>query len=755
MGNKGNEGHSINFLKSLYSYCNGGFIHILLIDRAGHPINKFVSIENIDSIPSLLKAYALSGYNVYFGVATTSEGKLSRDDTIETPALWVEIDLTDKNGVELPNKKEILQRLNDFPLKPTFVINSGGGLHVYWKLKTAILKKDISFAETLLKRLALYFEGDQSSTDARHNLRLPGTYNIKPKYKKPRRVTIEGFNPERKYNPGDFDPLLPKIEETYHKDQRQYGQERTERLNQIMECNFLKHCDRDSVTLSEPEWYAMVSILARETGGPNFIHTLSRRYPQYLPGETNKKILHAINDGGPATCERIKTLWDCGKDCGVRSPIVLAGRAKEDESRNHSSPSSNNERSSWPPPLAKEAFYGLAGEYVDLIEPHTESDPAAILVQFLSAAGNIIGPSAHFKVEADKHYLKIFPVLVGETSKGRKGTSTGYVKNTFKQIDPKWRIASGLSSGEGLIWQVRDKIKKSEPIREKGRVTGEYQEFIVDPGEDDKRLFVIEEEFASILRLIGRDGNILSPIIRRAWDDGNLESLAKNSPAKATGAHISIIGHVTRNELRRYLDRTEMGNGFANRFIWLCSKRSKTLPDGGRFYDLNLEPILRKLREAIDFGKPLGELERDSEAKKIWSEVYPELSVGKPGLLGAVISRAEAQVMRIACIYTVLDKSSFIRKEHLLAALALWDYSEASARYTFGDATGDYVADRILNAFRDSANGLTRTEINQLFSRNITGERIDSALSFLKNHNLVRMVKEDTKGRPIERWMAQ
>lgn len=749
-----NEQHTfVTFLTSLYQYCNGGFIHILLIDRNKNAINKFIPAEKLNSIVSFLKDYR--GYNVYFGVATRLNGDMTKEGIIEIPCLWVEIDFTDKGGMDIPEdkKREILQRLKDFPLKPSYLISSGGGIHVYWILKSPFAKEEIPLAENLNKRLASYFGGDKSSTDANHKLRIPGTLNLKPKYKTPRKVTIEEAHPENEYSPDDFEAILPQAEEPYHSEERQYHQEKNERLNQIMECEFLKHCDCDRGTLSEPEWYAMISLLAREPGGLDLIHSLSKGYPQYAPGETDKKILQAINAAGPATCERIKTMWNCEEECEVRSPAVLALRTKQDSS-NHSIPSSSKKRPSWPSPLMEQAFYGLAGEFVRLIEPNTESDPAALLIQILTAVGNIIGPTAHFKVEADTHYLKIFPVLVGETSKGRKGTSTGYIKNIFKQIDSKWRMKGGLSSGEGLIWQVRDEIKKSEPIREKGRVTGEYQEFVVDPGEEDKRLFVIEEEFASILRLIGRDGNILSPIIRRAWDDGNLESLAKNSPAKATGAHISILGHITRDELRRYLDRTETGNGFANRFIWLCSERSKTLPDGGRFYDLNLEPILRKLREAIDFGKTVGELERDSEAKRIWKQVYRNLSEGKPGLLGAVTSRAEAQVMRIACIYAILDKSKTIREEHLLAALALWDYSEESARYIFGDATGDLVADRILPAMKASTTGLTRTEISNLFFRHKDREKIDLALSILESHGLIRMVKEDTKGRPLERWVA-
>ena len=75
-----------------------------------------------------------------------------------------------------------------------------------------------------------------------------------------------------------------------------------------------------------------------------------------------------------------------------------------------------------------------------------------------------------------------------------------------------------------------------------------------------------ESEFASVLRVSGRDGNTLSPVMRNAWDSGNLRILTKNNPVQASEAHISIIGHITRDELLRYMDNTEAANGFANRF---------------------------------------------------------------------------------------------------------------------------------------------------------------------------------------------
>jgi DNA replicative helicase MCM subunit Mcm2 (Cdc46/Mcm family) len=265
---------------------------------------------------------------------------------------------------------------------------------------------------------------------------------------------------------------------------------------------------------------------------------------------------------------------------------------------------------------------------------------------------------------------------------------------------------------------------------------------------------VVESEWASVLRILGRDGNNLSPTIRQAWDTGDLNTMTKNNPARATGAHISIVGHITLEELRRYLDRTEMGNGFANRHLFACVKRSKCLPEGGCIDNIDFVPIQKKLQAAIDFSRKKQRLNWDEEARKLWCDIYPELSEAKPSLFGTIVARAEAQVVRLATIYALLDCSAFIRKEHLEAALALWKFCEDSAQYVFGDSLGDPVADEILNLLRANEKaGVTRTQIRDHFGRHKTAD-IDKALRMLQAAGIARLQKEETEGRPLERWFV-
>lgn len=402
------------------------------------------------------------------------------------------------------------------------------------------------------------------------------------------------------------------------------------------------------------------------------------------------------------------------------------------------------------PTLREEAYYGLAGDIVRAIDPHTEADPAAVLANLLCAFGNAIGRGAYLRVGADEHHLKLNAGLVGQTSKGRKGMSEGYIRNLMHAVDDAWeerRVMSGLSSGEGLIHEVRDEVWD---------VNSDGEEVLKDAGVDDKRLLVSEPEFARVLKVMNRETNTLSAIVRQAWDGGRLRVMTRNNPMMATDAHISIVGHISKEELLRHLTATEAASGFANRFLWLMVRRSKELPFGGEWHAVNTAPLVQRLLEALEFGKRAGEIVWGESAKNAWREVYGPLSEGKMGLFGAVVGRAEAQTVRLAALYAVMDESKTIEFDHLAAALALWEYAEASARYIFGDATGDPVADQIVEALQATGKtGKSRTEIRDLFKRHKSADRINDALTLLLKAGRVYRRSEDTGGRSTERWFLK
>lgn len=170
-----------------------------------------------------------------------------------------------------------------------------------------------------------------------------------------------------------------------------------------------------------------------------------------------------------------------------------------------------------------------------------------------------------------------------------------------------------LSSGEGLIYAIRDK-EESWKVDNK---TGQGEWVTTDPGIDDKRLFILDEEFASALSCTKREGNTLSTIIRGGWDSGDIDPLAKTTKIKATGAHIGICTHITLAELNKKLNDVEAFNGFANRFLWCCAKRGKLVPFPVPMDEKDLWPIQLELIEIIKRFKAPFEMRISDDTKEL------------------------------------------------------------------------------------------------------------------------------------------
>jgi hypothetical protein len=306
-------------------------------------------------------------------------------------------------------------------------------------------------------------------------------------------------------------------------------------------------------------------------------------------------------------------------------------------------------------------------------------------------------------------------------------------------IDPSLSIQTGLSSGEGLIHALRDVEQK-----EGAQVA-------------DKRMLITESEFAGLLRMASRSGNTSSAVIRQAWDAHPMQVMTKNSPEKASDTHLSIVAHITEVELRQELTCSDSVNGFANRFLWVYARRSRLLPDGGFVPQDKLVELQKRINIVVARVRERGEFQllRNEETKAYWRSIYEELSGESPGAYEPIVSRAEAQVMRISGVYAVLDDSKEIRIEHLKAALAVWRYCKDSARYIFGGDVFSSDEEIIVEALRENLAGLSRTKISELFNRNRPANKIRAAIASLEKRGLITPAKtQQTGGRPTEIWVA-
>lgn len=404
--------------------------------------------------------------------------------------------------------------------------------------------------------------------------------------------------------------------------------------------------------------------------------------------------------------------------------------------------SSNSDN--WPQ-LDPAARYGLAGEIVELLEPHTEADPVALLGTTLSEFGCTVGRAPHVVLDGSRHPLLFWPIITGKSSKSRKGSSDRRVAALFRESDPDWtrgECRGTLSSGEGLVFAVRDPSSKDEKV--------------VDPGVGDKRLLLVQSEFGSVLGVMKREGNSLSGVVRDAWDGQDLCPMTKNNLIRATAPHIAIVGHITVDELKRNLTGTEMSNGFANRFGFLLVRRSKELPESSDPCPKQHAQIIQRLRQAVRHGRSTSRIMMAESARIAWRAIYSDLSADRPGIVGSLLGRAEAQVQRLAAIYALLDLRSEVELVHLEAALALWQYIEASTIHLFGDTVGDSDADTILAALRQSGE-MTDTDISALFGFNRSAGRLTQAKKILQTAGLVECFQREKegKGRRVTFWRVK
>ncbi|VTT97981.1 Hypothetical protein CGL2_11346193 : Putative uncharacterized protein OS=Leptospirillum sp. Group II '5-way CG' GN=CGL2_11346193 PE=4 SV=1: Toprim_2: DUF3987 [Gemmataceae bacterium] len=403
------------------------------------------------------------------------------------------------------------------------------------------------------------------------------------------------------------------------------------------------------------------------------------------------------------------------------------------------------------PTLGEAAYNGWMGDFIRFVSPLTEATDACVLAHLLPAIGTTLGPNiAVFK--GDNQPPRINTAVVGPSATGRKGTGFVLVKQVLTLADEIFwekQPVKGLSSGEGLIVRVQDKVVLAD------------SEVPVSPVE--KRAYVLEPEFSKVLANTRRQGNTLSQIMREVYDSGNLSTLTVN-PREAWGAHISITGHITPDELKARLSSTDMVNGFANRFLWFHVVSEKRLPHSEPVSDKDMMPFAKRLQRVFQFGAaltrrtPVGKYQYklDQPAAKFWETIYTDLqrAADRPGFIGDLLARGPSHVLRLALIYAITDLKDFITIDHLQAAMALWEYNVRSVEFLFSQKAGDSLEDKLYNLLAHGP--LTMRE----FYRHIGGSKavdIHAALEQMERNGLIEQSTGENgikkAGRPAQRWV--
>lgn len=391
-----------------------------------------------------------------------------------------------------------------------------------------------------------------------------------------------------------------------------------------------------------------------------------------------------------------------------------------------------------PPQPDRLCLYGLTSEVALAGSEETETNPYAIAANFIAYLSCAIGRGPYLPIGDTRHHARLYFLHIGRSGRGRKGDALSLVirlHEALGALDPSCMPQihrGGLSTREGLVALMHDGFKQ-----------GRQEEAPVE----DKRLWVVESEFANVLHQSRREGNTLSAALRDCWDGVSLKPATKTHRLHASHPHLTLSGAISPSELLALMSHRELTNGFANRFLMIWAERSRILPFPKATPEHQVDELARRVLAVLRFAQAHQFQRRDwlrmelsAQAQWAYAQLYRgELHEDSGNArVNALLERRAPILMRLAMVFALSDLSARIEAHHVAAAMAWVRHAVASIRYVFMNADEDSrsadvleLSERLLQ-FLKSARQATRREINTAcFQGHVSKQRIDAALEHL------------------------
>ena len=383
-------------------------------------------------------------------------------------------------------------------------------------------------------------------------------------------------------------------------------------------------------------------------------------------------------------------------------------------------------------------LYGLVGDIARAGSHNTEANPYAVAASAIAYLGAALGRGPYFPIGDDLHHARLFLLHVGRSGIGRKGTAKRLIKRIHDVLKAKDELlapqvhSGGLSTREGLAMLLHDGYKDGKTDV---------------PAIVDKRLLVIESEFANVLHQSKRDGNTLSSGLRDAWDGTSIQPAVKTSRVWATDPHISFIGDITPSELLEMMSKREMTNGFGNRFIFFHAEGDTVNAFPQPTPDNVVEALADRVAQVLRYAgadnhgsNNVLRIEFSPDAALVYDGLYGgELRDRSGGeRIAALLDRRPPVLMRLAMLFALTDQTHIISVGHINAAMAWVRYWGDSVKFIFQNPTNRLatkakptITQRIVDHL--TAHGpTTRTDlVKNCFGKHIAAAELDLDLNEL------------------------
>jgi hypothetical protein len=383
-------------------------------------------------------------------------------------------------------------------------------------------------------------------------------------------------------------------------------------------------------------------------------------------------------------------------------------------------------------------LYGLIGDIAHAGSADTEANPFAIAAAAIAYLGAAVGRGPYMTVGDDWHHANLYLQHVGRSARGRKGTAKKLmlrlakaVKEMDEHLAPQIH-RGGLSTREGLALLIHDGYKDGQAVT---------------AAIEDKRLLVVESEFANILHQSARNGNTLSTALRDTWDGVSIKPATKTSRVWASNPHVAVIADVTPTELLDLMRSRELSNGFANRFIFIWAEGDKVNPFPKPTPQPVVDALAHRIVEVLRFTGADRHVDRDvlrvelsHEAATLYARLYRgELRDRSAGeRIAALLDRRAPALLRLAMLFALTDKSTTVEVVHIRAALAWVNYWVESVKFIFQSAMDEAGAAEVASmalkivAFLNDRGQATRTQLSKdCFGGHACKENLDRALDEL------------------------
>ena len=397
-----------------------------------------------------------------------------------------------------------------------------------------------------------------------------------------------------------------------------------------------------------------------------------------------------------------------------------------------------------PSALKADAYYGSIGEFTALVAPYVPYGPEGILVQLLVSVGSLLGEVPFLEEGPKRIHPNLFGLVVG-TSGGGKGASLGWNEWAMQRLDGDFwrdRRVTSMGSGEGLLKVICDPVYG---LDSKG------EEVLKDKGSADKRVLYVEEEAGSIFLRTAQQP-VMEKFITTAFDSGTLMSVVKETTMKCETPHVSIIGHITPDELVDKVTRSHVTNGFLNRWL-VCVIKSNAIDDSLTPPDQisGLGDVITRLRDNLKrFTDGPQRFRITGDADKIRRETVTWVRENiEPGAMEHMSVRFQTLTLKAAMVYAAADGTNVIDADHIRAARAVVAYSQRSIRAFYGGVFFD-DRDEFMTLWRDTGYAdVSLTDITNMFSRNMNATKRDGMLKRLIRDGLIEINNVPSgKGRP-------